>query len=95
MSHVFFDFISHNTFGLLRPWYENPSWFPEWWRHSWGSVDLLVYENPYPIAVHTVVWFLLSVGGAVMYIRIMQRQAAHRAAEDTHGTTLHQQNCRP
>ncbi len=81
LSHVFFDFISHATFGLLRPWREVPNWFPAWWRHRWGSIDLLVYENPYPIAPHTLVWFALSVGGAVLYVRIMRRR--ERAARDT------------
>lgn len=76
VSHVFFDFISHDTFGLLRPWREVPNWFPGWWRHRWGAVDLLVYENPYPIAPHTLVWFVLSVGGALSYVRLLRRRAA-------------------
>lgn len=79
VSHVFFDFISHDTFGLLRPWYENSRFFPAWWRHRWGAVDLLVYQNPYPIAPHTLVWFVLSVGGAVLYIRILRRRSAAEA----------------
>lgn len=75
-SHVLFDFVSHDTFGLLRPWYEDEAWFPEWWRHSWGAVDLLVYEEPYPIAPHTLVWFALSVLGAVLYVRLLRQRAA-------------------
>lgn len=80
VSHVFFDFISHETFGLLRPWYENPNFFPDFWRHRWGAVDLLVYRTPYPIAPHTLVWFVLSVGGAFLYVRILRRRAAAEKA---------------
>lgn len=85
VSHVLFDFVSHDTFGLLRPWYENPTWFPEWWRHQWGAVDLLVYEKPYPIAPHTLVWFVLSIVGAWLYVRLL-RQRASRFSETANDT---------
>lgn len=87
VSHVFFDFISHDTFGLLRPWYEYSGFFPAWWRHRWGAVDLLVYQNPYPIAPHTLVWFVLSVGGAILYVRILRRRSAAESSRTTSSPT--------
>lgn len=93
-SHVLFDFISHDTFGLLRPWYENPAWFPEWWRHQWGAVDLLVYEEPYPIAPHTLVWFVLSVLGAWLYVHLL-RQRASKLSGPASGTAECEPATRP
>ncbi|HZO12795.1 MAG TPA: DUF4184 family protein, partial [Polyangiaceae bacterium] len=35
LSHAVFDFISHENFLWLYPWYENREFFPLWWRERW------------------------------------------------------------
>ncbi len=85
-SHIFFDFITHDTFVLLLPWYWSDQFFPAWWSQRWTSVELFVYDEPYPIGVHFVGWLLLSVIGAIVYVRIVKRARAEAqsAAEPPH-----------
>ncbi|MFN0205647.1 MAG: DUF4184 family protein [Planctomycetota bacterium] len=77
LSHIVFDLITHGNFPLLWPWYVNNHAFPAWWYHTWASVPLLVYKNPYPIAPHTVAWMILTIVGAVVFIRCLRRSPSH------------------
>jgi hypothetical protein len=72
ISHVFFDLISHGNFPLLLPWRADAKVFPPWWYHAWTSVPLLVYRTPYPLAPHTIVWALLTVLGAWLFVRTLR-----------------------
>ncbi len=69
LSHLFFDLITHGNFRLLWPWYVNDHAFPAWWYHRWGSIPLPVYREPYPFAPHTIAWFVMTVLGAVIFVR--------------------------
>ncbi len=82
-SHIFFDFITHDTFVLLLPWYQSEHFFPRWWSERWASIELFVYDEPYPIGPHLLVWIALSVVGAIWYFRIFARARgrAPRAGE--------------
>jgi hypothetical protein len=71
-SHDFFDLITHANFPLLLPWREDASFFPAWWTHAWTSVDLLVYDEPYPIAPHFVSWAAFSLLGIVLFVRAVR-----------------------
>jgi len=72
-SHIITDFVTHANLVLLLPFYEQKDFFPSFWCHTWASVPLLVYKDTYPIAPHTIAWFVLSIAGAVMYVRILKR----------------------
>lgn len=72
-SHIVFDLITHGNFPLLWPWYVNDHAFPSWWYHTWGSVPLLVYRKPYPIAPHTIAWIVMTILGAVIFVRCLRR----------------------
>lgn len=72
-SHALFDFISHENFLWLYPWYDNPEFFPLWWRERWLEVALPFYAAPYPIGPHFVVWMILNVVGAVMFLPSFKR----------------------
>lgn len=80
LSHVASDFVTHDTFVLLWP-HQSKDFFPEWWKRSFGSIELYVYPEPYPLALHTLVWALLSVVGAVVYVRLLQARARIVAGE--------------
>jgi hypothetical protein len=71
-SHDVFDLMTHASFPLLWPFYWNDHLFPSWWEHAWGSVPLLVYRRPYPIAPHTIVWALLTIVGAWLFVRCLR-----------------------
>lgn len=73
LSHVLFDLVTHGNFLLLWPWYANDRLFPSWWYHAWGSLPLPVYDEPYPLAPHTVAWVVLSLLGAWLFIRLVRR----------------------
>ncbi len=73
-SHDFFDLITHANFPLLLPWRDDASFFPAWWTHAWTSVDVLVYEEPYPIAPHFLSWAVFSVLGVLLFIRAVSRR---------------------
>jgi hypothetical protein len=68
-SHLAFDFVSHDKFLWLLPWYENPNFFPAFWYARWAEIHTPFYDKPYPIGPHFVVWLTLSVVGAVMFFR--------------------------
>ena len=74
LSHAFFDFISHENFLWLYPWYDNPEFFPLWWRARWLEVALPFYAAPYPIGPHFVVWMILNVVGALMFLPSLKRE---------------------
>lgn len=78
-SHLFFDFISHENFLWLYPWYENEKFFPSWWYQRWIEIPLPWYERPYPAGPHFLVWAALSVIGAWMLFR--PRKPAQKAFE--------------
>lgn len=69
LSHLLFDFVTHGNFRFLWPWCANDHLFPSWWYHSWGGIPLPVYREPYPIAPHTIAWFVLTIVGAVLFVR--------------------------
>jgi hypothetical protein len=74
LSHLVFDFVSHENFLWLYPWYETDDFFPSWWRARWTTVDLPFYSEPYPCGPHLMVWMTLNVAGAMMLL-IRRRQA--------------------
>ena len=78
LAHVISDFVTHANFVLFVPFYESDHIFPAWWTHAWSSVDLLVYRKPYPIAPHTIVWFLASVLGIILFARFVRDTARAR-----------------
>jgi hypothetical protein len=84
-SHIFFDFITHDTFVLLLPWYQSEHFFPRWWAERWASIELFVYDEPYPVGPHLLVWVVLSVVGALWYFRIYARARDRRASAEGTG----------
>jgi hypothetical protein len=73
LSHVLFDLVTHGNLRLLWPWYANDHAFPSWWYHTWGEIPLPFYREPYPFAPHTVAWILLTIIGAVLFVRCLRR----------------------
>lgn len=71
-SHDVFDLITHGSFPLFLPWRDDASFFPDWWTHAWTSVDLFVYDEPYPIAPHFVSWAVFSALGVGLFIRAVR-----------------------
>jgi hypothetical protein len=69
LSHVLFDLVTHCNFVLFWPWLTDAQPFPAWFCRAWAHVPLLVYRKPYPLAPHTILWFVLSVLGAVLFFR--------------------------
>lgn len=79
LSHVGFDFISHDTNLLLYPWYENPRWFPEWWYTAWFELrPLPMFGHSYPVGLHSVVWCLLTVLGIYLFFRFLLKYESIR-----------------
>lgn len=75
-SHLFFDFISHGNFLWFYPWYQDPTFFPRFWYARWAEVRLPIYEEPYPIGPHFLVWTALSIAGALMLFAPWRRTRA-------------------
>ncbi len=73
LSHLVFDFISHESFLWLVPFYEPRRPFPEFWYARWFEVRLPGYREPYPIGPHFSVWVVLSVVGAIVFFRKRRR----------------------
>jgi len=73
LSHLLFDLVSHGSFPWLWPWFQDVHVFPAWWYHAWTHVPLPVYRQPYPVAPHTIAWCLLTVLGAVLFVRCLRR----------------------
>lgn len=69
LSHVLFDLVTHGSLRLLWPWYVDDHAFPSWWYHAWAGIPLPFYREPYPFAPHTIAWILLSIAGAVLFVR--------------------------
>ena len=44
LSHVVSDFVTHDTFVLLLPWYQTEEFFPAWWKHAW--FPRVVFPHP-------------------------------------------------
>ena len=74
-SHLLFDFVSHGGCRFLWPWYVNDRLFPSWWYHRWGGIPLPIYREPYPFAPHTVMWIVLTVVVAVLFVRCLRRSS--------------------
>jgi hypothetical protein len=74
LSHVIFDLLSHEHSRLFWPFAEDPDWFGTWWRTAWFRVSVPGYDG-YPIGPHFVAWLLLSIAGAVMFVRWPPRAA--------------------
>ncbi|HEY2370402.1 MAG TPA: DUF4184 family protein [Polyangiaceae bacterium] len=73
LSHVIFDFFSHETFVLLLPWHAYARVFPSFWYARWFELRTPFYKEPYPIGPHFTVWLVLSVVGAVMFFSGSER----------------------
>lgn len=82
-SHLFFDFISHGGFKWLYPWYPDIDCFPGWWHTEWFGIDFPWYREPYPFAPHTVVWCVLSIIGAWLFLRPMLRKPNNHSGPRT------------
>ena len=76
LSHLAFDLITHGNFLIFWPWYASGSLCPSWWYHCWGSVPLLVYREPYPIAPHSLAWLALTVLGGWLFFRCLRPRGA-------------------
>ena len=68
-SHLAFDFVSHDKFLWLLPWYDDPDFFPRFWYARWFEIRTPFYEHPYPFGPHFLVWLFLSACGAVIFFR--------------------------
>ncbi len=75
LSHVLFDLVTHGSLRLLWPWHVDPDAFPSWWYHTWAHIPLPFHPEPYPFAPHTIAWILLSIVGAVLFVRYLRRPA--------------------
>ena len=78
-SHVVTDLFTHKNFVLLWPFYVDDDAFPAFWTRPWASVNLFVYKEPYPIALHTVFWAVASILGIVLFVRCLRRPATSAA----------------
>jgi len=74
VSHLLWDFISHGSFLWLYPVYENTRVFPGWWYTMWSKIPIPFYEEPYPFGPHLMVWFALTLLGAVLFFRPLLRK---------------------
>jgi len=57
---------------VLWPWATELDVFPAWWCRPWAGIPLFVYRRPYPLAPHTIAWFVLSVLGIVLFVRSLR-----------------------
>jgi hypothetical protein len=73
VSHDGFDSITHEGFGFLWPWYGNHNIFPSWWYHTWATIPLPPYHEPYPLAPQTIAWIILTIIGAIVIVRCLRR----------------------
>ena len=72
LSHVLSDLVTHCHFWLFWPWYTGDDVFPAWWCHAWAKVPLPIYREPYPLAPHTIAWFVVSLLGAILFVRCLR-----------------------
>jgi hypothetical protein len=75
LSHDATDLVTHCSFPLLWPKAPTPDIFPQWWCRPWASVPVFVYKQPYPLAPHTIVWFLMTILGAWLFFRCIRAKA--------------------
>lgn len=75
LSHVFFDLISHPRAQLLWPFADDPDWFGSRWSTVWFRFSFPGYPN-YPIGPFFIVWMLLTLLGAWMFVRYRPRTHA-------------------
>jgi hypothetical protein len=73
ISHDAFDSITHEGAGFFWPWYSKHNIFPSWWYDSWATLTLPFYHEPYPLAPQTIAWFVLTVIGAIVFVRCVRR----------------------
>ena len=76
LSHDLSDLITHCNFVLFWPWMTKAQPFPAWFCRPWARIPLLVYREPYPLAPHTIVWFVMSVLGAWLFFRCLRPRRA-------------------
>ncbi len=74
LSHLLWDFVSHGNCLWLYPLYENSQVFPYWWYTAWFEIQVPLYEDPYPFGPHLVVWFVLTVLGALLFLSPVLRR---------------------
>jgi hypothetical protein len=82
LSLLAFDLVTHGNFLLLWPWYVNDRAFPSWWYHSWGSIPLPGYRDPYPFAPFTITWILLTLVGIVLFLLCLRRPPVNMPRHD-------------
>jgi len=68
LSHVLFDLFSHERSRVLWPFAPDPAWLGDGWHTVWFHVSVPGYPA-YPIGPHFVGWLVLTVAGAVMFLR--------------------------
>jgi hypothetical protein len=66
LSHLVFDFVSHDKFLWGYPWVKI-DFFPAWWTAHWAEIKTPFYDQPYPIGPHFCVWVILSIAGAILF----------------------------
>lgn len=68
LSHDITDLLSHEQSLLLWPFRSDPRWFGGWWYETWFRAPVPGYGG-YPIGWHFVSWLLVSIGGALLFLR--------------------------
>ncbi len=70
LSHLAFDFISHETSWLLYPWYRSGQYLPEWWYMTWFKIPSLpMFGDSYSVGPYTVIWCILTLTGVHLFFR--------------------------
>ena len=77
VSHLLFDLPTHEGMLWFYPWVERMRLLPGWWYTEWGRLRVPGYVEPYPIAFHTLMWCLLSMGKGVTSCRLHVGGFAH------------------
>jgi len=79
LSHIGFDFASHDTNLLLYPWVESPHWLPIWWYTIWFEIrPLSIFGRSYAVGVFSVIWFLLTLIGIFLFIHFLSPKQEDR-----------------
>jgi hypothetical protein len=73
LSHMFFDVISHGEFPWLFPWFMDLKIYPNWWYTQWAGIATPLYEKPYPVGPHFMVWLALTFLGGYWLVRPILR----------------------
>ncbi len=83
-SHLFFDALTHGHSPWFYPWRNDISLYPEWWHIAWMRFPLPLYEHPYPVGPHLLLWILFGLLGACWLFLPVLRDT-HDKQEKEHG----------